>query len=76
MVISEVRRFVPNDKSWKEVFPHLGVYRNGEVVLFTSPGFGFLVFSPSERAVLIGQLEQNWDNDYELFKGEAALRNG
>jgi len=76
MVISEVRRFVPDDESWKKTFPHLGVYSDGEVVLFTGSGEGFLVFSSSEARVgLIGRFECDWDDDYKFFKGEVALRN-
>ena len=62
-----------NDKLKKPKYPYLGIFPNGEVVLFESPIAGYSVHHPKGfRPHYSGIWEED---DAEPLKGKIVLRN-
>ena len=62
-----------NDKPKRPKYPYLGIFPNGEVVLFESPYAGYSVHHPKGCRL---HYSDNWDeDDAEPLKGKIVLRN-
>lgn len=72
MIKSEVK----NDKKVSREYPYLGVFPDGEIVLFTSPCTGTLIYTIMTPAIRFGHYSSDWDeNKFTRFTGEITLSN-
>lgn len=69
-----MKSIITNQTTSIQKFPCLGIYDDGDIVLFTNPQTGVVIHNPS-GATHIGGYSDSWVESWEPFLGTIELSN-